>query len=54
MKWYGLGSAETYADRKRSAKLGIFENMAADNMAKYLVPQECGAKEDVRYASITD
>lgn len=54
VKWYGLGSAETYADRKRSAKLGIFENMAADNMAKYLVPQECGAKEDVRYASITD
>lgn len=54
VKWYGLGSAETYADRKRGAKLGIFENMAADNMAKYLVPQECGAKEDVRYASITD
>lgn len=23
VKWYGLGSAETYADRKRSAKLGI-------------------------------
>ena len=23
-------------------------------MAKYIVPQECGAKEEVRYASVTD
>lgn len=54
LKWYGLGPEETYADRKRGAKLGVYENMVEDNMAKYLVPQECGAKEEVRYASITD
>ena len=54
VKWYGLGPAETYADRKKGAKLGIYENRAADNMAKYIVPQECGAKEEVRYASVTD
>ena len=54
VKWYGLGPAETYADRKKGAKLGIYENMVKDNMARYIVPQECGAKEEVRYAAVTD
>ena len=54
VKWYGLGPAETYADRKHGAKLGIYENSVSDNMARYLVPQECGNKEGVRWASITN
>ena len=54
VKWYGLGPAETYADRKHGAKLGIYENLVSDNLARYLVPQECGNKEDVRWASVTD
>lgn len=54
VKWYGLGPAETYADRKRGAKLGIYRNLVKDNMAEYLVPQECGNKEEVRYAEVTD
>lgn len=54
VKWYGLGPDETYADRKKGAKLGIYENFVKDNVAKYVVPQECGAKEEVRYASVTD
>ncbi|MGN1193156.1 MAG: glycoside hydrolase family 2 TIM barrel-domain containing protein [Dorea sp.] len=52
--WYGLGPAETYADRKRGAKLGIYRNLVKDNMSAYLVPQECGNKEGVRYATVTD
>ncbi len=54
VKWYGLGPAETYADRKKGAKLGIYKNLVKDNMAEYLVPQECGNKEEVRYAEVTD
>jgi len=54
LKWYGLGPQETYADRKRGAKLGIYQNRVGDNMAKYLCPQECGNKEGVRYAELTD
>ncbi len=54
VKWYGLGEAETYADRKMGAKLGIYNNLVKDNMAAYLVPQECGNKEEVRYAEVTD
>ena len=54
VEWYGLGEAETYSDRKKSAKLGIYANKVADNMARYMVPQECGAKEEVRWAKVTD
>ncbi len=53
VKWYGLGPDETYADRCH-AKLGIYENAVTDNVAQYLVPQECGNKVGVRYASVTD
>lgn len=63
VEWYGNGPAETYADRKHGAKLGIYKNgtklgiyrnRADDNMAAYLVPQECGNKTDVRWAKVTD
>ena len=54
LEWYGLGPGETYADRMRGAKLGIYQNRVADNMAEYLVPQECGNKVGVRYAKIMD
>ena len=53
LEWYGMGEAETYKDRNH-AKLGVFSNKVADNMAKYLVPQECGNHMDVRYAKLTD
>ena len=54
LTWYGMGSEETYADRRHGAKLGIYSSKVADNMAKYLVPQECGNKVGVRYARIAD
>ncbi|MEG0396806.1 MAG: glycoside hydrolase family 2 TIM barrel-domain containing protein, partial [Oscillospiraceae bacterium] len=54
LTWYGLGPDETYQDRCRGAKLGIYHNSVEDNMAKYLVPQECGNKIGVRYAKLTD
>ena len=54
LTWYGMGPDETYADRRHGAKLGIYSSKVADNMAKYLVPQECGNKVGVRYARIAD
>lgn len=54
VSWYGLGPEETYCDRKRGGKLGIYRNLVKDNVAKYIVPQECGAKQDVRWAEVTD
>ena len=32
----------------------LYENKVADNMAEYLVPQECGNKCGVRYAKVVD
>ena len=54
LKWYGLGKEENYADRKRGARLGIFENKVKDNLAKYLKPQECGNHTGVRFAKVVD
>ena len=54
LAWYGLGPADTYCDRERGGRLGIFQNKVADNLAEYLVPQECGNHTHVRVARITD
>lgn len=54
VEWFGNGPWETYCDRQESAKLGIYRNKVSDNVAKYLVPQECGNKTGVRWAKITD
>lgn len=54
LEWYGNGPEETYADREQGAKLGVYRNLVADNMAAYLVPQECGNKTRVRWAKVTD
>ena len=54
VKWYGLGPQETYEDRQHGGKYGVYENKVADNIAKYLVPQESGNKCRVRYAKVMD
>lgn len=54
VEWYGMGPAETYIDRCKGAKLGIYKNNVADNMARYMVPQESGNKIGVRWAKVTD
>ena len=54
LTWYGYEPAETYCDRERGGKLGIHHNKVADNIAQYLVPQECGNHTHVRRASVTD
>ncbi len=54
LSWYGLGEADTYCDRERGGKLGIYNNKVRENLAEYLVPQECGNHTKVRWASVTD
>lgn len=52
--WYGLGPEETYCDREKGGKLGIYHKKVTENLAEYLVPQECGNHTDVRRISVTD
>lgn len=54
VEWYGNGPEETYVDRMRGAKLGLYKNLVSDNMSRYMVPQECGNKTEVRFAKVTD
>ncbi|MCD7709110.1 MAG: beta-galactosidase small subunit, partial [Clostridiales bacterium] len=54
LEWYGLGPEETYADRMRGGRLGVYRNLVRDNMAAYLVPQECGSKCGVRRVKVSD
>ena len=51
-KYYGLGSEENYLDRKCGARLGVYESTAQENFSKYLIPQECGNREQVRYVDV--
>lgn len=53
-KYYGYGPDENYIDRNEGAKLGVFENTARENMSRYLIPQECGNRTNVRWAEVTN
>lgn len=54
IRFYGPGPQETYRDRNAGGKLGIWQSTAAESMAPYLVPQETGNHEGVRWMDVTD
>lgn len=53
LRFFGLGPQETYLDRNH-AKLGIYQTNAFNDLAPYLVPQETGNHEQVRWAEVTN
>ncbi|PHV71835.1 beta-galactosidase [Sporanaerobium hydrogeniformans] len=54
LEWYGKGPEETYVDRQKGSKLGVYQNKVADNLTPYVIPQECGNHVGVRYAKVTN
>lgn len=52
LRWYGRGPWENYVDRKTSAFVGIYESTVEQQHVPYIVPVECGGKEDVRYLEV--
>ncbi len=54
LSYYGLGPHENYPDRKMGAKLALYQTTAQECYTPYLRPQECGNREEVRFAEITD
>ena len=54
LHWYGRGPHESYADRKQSAAVGVYQGAVADQLFPYILPQESGNKSDVRWAALTD
>ncbi|MBQ7486457.1 MAG: DUF4981 domain-containing protein, partial [Clostridia bacterium] len=54
LRWYGMGPEENYVDRTAGARLGLYTGTVSGNMARYLIPQECGNRTGVRFAEVTD
>lgn len=54
LKWYGEGPEEAYSDRRLGTRLGVYEQPVADQLTKYLRPQEAGNHTGVRWAQVTD
>ncbi len=54
VRWFGRGPHENYADRKNSAAFGVYEATAAGFHEDYILPVECGGREDVRWLEVMD
>ena len=52
--YFGDGPQECYVDRRRGARLGIYEMDVATALTPYLRPQEAGNRTGVRWARVTD
>ena len=52
--WYGRGPHEAYADRKESARIGVYSGSVDEQYVPYIMPEENGNKIDVRWAAFTD
>ena len=52
--YYGCGPEENYCDRRKGAKLGVYQAQVRDMAEAYLVPQETGNRTGVRWAKVTD
>jgi len=52
--WYGGGPGEAYPDSRQAARIGRFESTVDKIQTPYVMPQENGARIDVRWAELTD
>lgn len=53
MTWYGEGPEECYVDRRLGARVDVYSVEVADQLTKYLRPQEAGSRTGVRWAELT-
>jgi len=52
--WYGKGPYESYWDKEKGAKIGLYSGKVKDQYVPYLKPQECGNKVGVRWAMLSN
>ncbi|KAL4907887.1 hypothetical protein BDW74DRAFT_189281 [Aspergillus multicolor] len=52
--WFGLGPGESYADKKRSQKLGIYTATTSELHTPYEVPQEGANRMETRWLRLAD
>ncbi len=54
LAWYGRGPFESYVDRKAAAHVGLYKGTVAEQYVAYIMPQENGNKEEVRWLSLSE
>jgi beta-galactosidase len=52
VEWFGRGPGEAYPDSHLAARVGRFSSSVADLQTPYLMPQENGARPEVRWATL--
>jgi hypothetical protein len=53
VRWYGRGPEENYPDRKTGAAIGTYSSTVDSLAVPYVRPQDNGARQDVRWVSLT-
>lgn len=51
--WYGRGPGEGYPDRRQSTLLGVYRSSVQDMYQPYIVPQEHGHLQDLRWLELS-
>ncbi len=54
LSWFGRGPWDSYRDRKEACLPAIYQSTVTDQYEEYILPQEHGTKQDVRWMSLTN
>ena len=54
LAWFGRGPWDSYRDRKEACLPAIYQSTVTDQYEEYILPQEHGTKQEVRWLSLTD
>ena len=52
--WFGRGPWDSYRDRKEACLPAIYNSTVTDQYEEYILPQEHGTKQEVRWMSVTN
>ena len=54
LAWFGRGPWDSYRDRKEACLPAIYQSTVTDQYEDYILPQEHGTKQEVRWLSVTN
>ena len=54
LAWFGRGPWDSYVDRKEACLPAIYTSTVTDQYEEYILPQEHGTKQEVRWLSVTN
>ncbi len=54
LSWFGRGPWDSYRDRKEACLPGVYKSTVTDQQEDYILPQEHGTKQEVRWMALTN